>query len=73
MSRIEHHPKDDTLYSYAAGSLPAALALVVGCHLQFCPQCRSQVRSGERLGGTLMSPYLLKRCLKEQDRMSCKD
>lgn len=55
MSRIEHHPKDDTLYSYAAGSLPAALALVVGCHLQFCPQCRSQVRSGERLGGTLMS------------------
>lgn len=55
MSRIEHHPKDDTLYSYAAGSLPAALALVVGCHLQFCPQCRSQVRSGERLGGTLMA------------------
>ncbi|MEX1665348.1 ChrR family anti-sigma-E factor [Zhongshania arctica] len=55
MSRIEHHPKDDTLYSYAAGSLPAALALVVGCHLQFCPQCRSQVRSGESLGGTLMS------------------
>jgi putative transcriptional regulator len=55
MSRIEHHPKDDTLYSYAAGSLPAALALVVGCHLQFCPQCRSQVRAGESLGGTLMS------------------
>jgi putative transcriptional regulator len=55
MSGIEHHPEDDTLYSYAAGSLPAALALVVGCHLQFCPQCRSQVQTGETLGGALMT------------------
>jgi len=55
MSRIEHHPNEDTLLSYAAGSLPAALALVVGCHIQFCPHCRSQVRAGERLGGELMS------------------
>lgn len=55
MSRIEHHPNEDTLLSYAAGSLPAALALVVGCHIQFCPHCRSQVRAGESLGGELMS------------------
>jgi putative transcriptional regulator len=55
MSPIEHHPEDDTLHSYAAGALPAALALVVGCHLQFCPQCRSKVRAGESLGGLLMS------------------
>ena len=55
MSQIEHHPQDDTLFSYAAGSLPAALALVVGCHLQVCSTCRSQVRSGESLGGELMT------------------
>lgn len=55
MSRIEHHPNEDTLLSYAAGSLPAALALVVGCHIQFCPHCRSRVRAGESLGGELMS------------------
>ena len=67
MSRIEHHPNEDTLLSYAAGSLPAALALVVGCHLQFCPQCRTAVRAGESLGGELMTA-LTPKALSERAR-----
>ncbi|MGY8775610.1 ChrR family anti-sigma-E factor [Spongiibacter tropicus] len=55
MSRIEHHPSEETVYSYAAGALPAALALVVGCHLQYCPQCRALAAQGEALGGDLLA------------------
>ncbi|MFT5889223.1 MAG: putative transcriptional regulator [Zhongshania sp.] len=55
MSRIEHHPDEATITSYAAGSLPAALALVVGCHLQYCPECRNSLAVGEVLGGSLMA------------------
>ncbi|WP_373077748.1 ChrR family anti-sigma-E factor [Zhongshania sp.] len=54
MSRIEHHPNEETLLSYAAGALPAGLALVVGCHLQYCPECRVSVNAGEALGADLM-------------------
>ena len=42
---ITHHPDDSTLMSYAAGSLPAALAVVVAAHLSVCPRCREEVRS----------------------------
>ena len=55
MSRIEHHPSEETLYSYAAGALSAALALVVGCHLQYCPQCRKLAGEAEMLGGDLLA------------------
>lgn len=54
MSRIEHHPAEATLASYSAGALPAALALVVACHLEFCVGCRRQVAALEELGGGLM-------------------
>lgn len=52
---IQHHPDDSTLAAYAAGSLPAALALVVGCHLESCPRCREIVAKAEKLGGALIN------------------
>lgn len=55
MSRIEHHPSEETLYSYAAGALSASLALVVGCHLQYCGHCRKLATQGEQLGGDLLN------------------
>ncbi len=54
MNTIEHHPEDASLVSYAAGALPAALALVVGCHLEACPRCRAAVAGAESLGGALL-------------------
>ncbi len=55
MSKIVHHPTDETLYSYAAGSLPAAMALVVGCHLQNCQRCKGELARAESVGGELMA------------------
>ena len=54
MNTIHHHPEDASLASYAAGALPAALALVVGCHLEYCARCRSVVSQAEAIGGALM-------------------
>ncbi len=55
MAAIEHHPSDETVFSYTAGALPAALALVVGCHLQYCGRCRALAARGEELGGSLLA------------------
>jgi putative transcriptional regulator len=51
---ITRHPDDSTLMSYAAGSLPAALAIVVAAHVSICPRCRDEVATMELLGGTLL-------------------
>jgi putative transcriptional regulator len=48
------HLDDSTLMSFAAGSLPAALAVVAAAHLAVCPRCRDEVSMMEMLGGTLL-------------------
>ena len=52
---ITHHPDDSTLMSYAAGSLPAPLAVVAAAHLAICPRCREEVAIMEMLGGALLA------------------
>jgi putative transcriptional regulator len=49
-----HHPDDDLLLAYAAGSLDAAAALVVGAHLESCADCRRALAELEALGGDLL-------------------
>jgi putative transcriptional regulator len=51
---IARHPDDSTLLSYAAGSLPAALAVVVAAHAAVCPRCRGEVATMELMGGALL-------------------
>ncbi|MBB3048292.1 putative transcriptional regulator [Litorivivens lipolytica] len=51
---VEHHLQADTLAAYAAGSLPAAMALVVTCHTEVCASCRSELRRAEALGGHML-------------------
>lgn len=55
MSTTRHHPDDSTLVSYAAGSLPAALAVVVASHLSVCRRCPDEVAAMELLGGALLA------------------
>ena len=50
-----HHPDDSTLMSYAAGSLPDALAMVVTCHLAMCNHCHSKIADAEQIGFGLMA------------------
>ncbi|MDJ0942264.1 MAG: ChrR family anti-sigma-E factor [Kiloniellales bacterium] len=46
-----HHPSEEMLLSYAAGSMNEPLALLVATHLALCPQCRQEVAAYEMLGG----------------------
>jgi putative transcriptional regulator len=49
-----HHPGDDVLMAYAAGSLAEPFALLVATHMALCPACRKQVARHESLGGVLL-------------------
>lgn len=51
---IHHHPDDALLLDFAAGKLDPAMALIVGCHLEFCPQCYGSVVLGEAIGGAFL-------------------
>jgi putative transcriptional regulator len=62
MSRIHHHPGDDMLVAYAAGSLDEALSLMVATHAALCPVCRARIDEAEAIGGVLvedMAPMAL--------------
>jgi putative transcriptional regulator len=51
---IRHHPRDETLLAYAAGTLAPALSAVVACHLALCAKCRAETRRMEAIGGALL-------------------
>ena len=51
---MSHHPTEDTLMRYAAGTLGAGPALVVSAHLERCPECRARVHAFEAVGGALL-------------------
>ncbi|NLS01319.1 anti-sigma factor [Rhizobium sp. P38BS-XIX] len=50
-----HHPSDQTLLRYAAGTLPAGPALVVATHIGGCPACRRKVANFEAIGGAFLA------------------
>lgn len=54
MSTIRHHLDDATLISYTSGALTNAMALVVACHLEVCPECRRRAGQMEILGGQML-------------------
>lgn len=54
MTTIVHHPDTATLMSFAAGSLPEALAAVVAVHVDMCARCRHEVASLDKVGGMLL-------------------
>jgi putative transcriptional regulator len=49
-----HHPSDELLLAYAAGSCAETVSLVVATHLALCPDCRAEVAQLEALGGALL-------------------
>ncbi|WAC71736.1 ChrR family anti-sigma-E factor [Roseateles sp. SL47] len=51
---IRHHPADDLLLAYAAGSLSVGIALVTQIHLELCSSCRARVSMLEALGGVVL-------------------
>jgi putative transcriptional regulator len=51
---IRHHPRDETLLAYSAGTLVSAISALVACHLTICPRCRAEVHRMEMIGGVLL-------------------
>lgn len=51
---LRHHPSDETLMAYAAGTLSAGPRLVVAVHLGRCRRCRDAVATFEAVGGALL-------------------
>ena len=49
-----HHPPDEQLLPYVAGTADDATALLVACHLTLCPSCRDRVAHAEAVGGALL-------------------
>jgi putative transcriptional regulator len=49
-----HHPHDDLLLSYTAGSLGESWSLAIATHLALCPECRANVTVAEELGGVIL-------------------
>ncbi|GAA5442409.1 anti-sigma-E factor ChrR [Microbulbifer sp. NBRC 101763] len=52
---IRHHPDNNLLLEYAAGSLARGPSLVVAAHIQMCADCRSHYHSLNCLGGSLLN------------------
>jgi putative transcriptional regulator len=52
---IRHHLDEATLMSFAAGSLPAALAAAAAAHVAMCPRCRREVAMLESVGEALVA------------------
>jgi putative transcriptional regulator len=50
----KHHPSNEALTDFAAGTLDHARALVVASHMHFCPQCRSAVQDFQAVAGVLL-------------------
>ncbi|MDQ0395807.1 ChrR family anti-sigma-E factor [Labrys monachus] len=51
---IHHHPQDDLLLAFAAGTLAPALRLVVAAHIEGCAACRHLAGRFEAVGGILL-------------------
>ena len=52
---IEHHPTDTMLAAFAAGTLDHGQHIAIATHLVSCPQCRSFMRSMEKVGGAVLA------------------
>jgi putative transcriptional regulator len=54
-SPIRHHLDAATLMSFAAGSMPEALAAVAAAHISLCPSCARAARQMERIGSAMFA------------------
>ena len=51
---IHHHPPDELLTAFAAGTLDLGQHVAVATHLAGCSHCRTMVRAMEQVGGVVM-------------------
>lgn len=52
---IHHHPPDELLIAFAAGTLDLGQHVAIATHLTRCPRCRDAIRIMEHVGGTVLT------------------
>ncbi|BFM12873.1 ChrR family anti-sigma-E factor [Simiduia litorea] len=52
---IKHHPDDNLLVEFSAGTLAFAQSIAVSSHLHFCDHCRRRAERLNSIGANLMS------------------
>jgi putative transcriptional regulator len=50
LSNSSHHPTDDQLIEFTAGTLSMSRSLCISAHLEFCPACRQRMSTMQQLG-----------------------
>ena len=51
---IQHHPTDNILVEFAAGTLDTAQAVAVNAHMHFCTKCQQNIKKMEQTGGAML-------------------
>lgn len=51
---IQHHPPDEMLTAFAAGTLDSGQRIVIATHIAGCGRCRSFERAMQVVGGTVL-------------------
>jgi putative transcriptional regulator len=54
VTHLLHHPAEEALLAYAAGTLDDAASIMVASHMSLCPHCRKLAKTAEAVGGGLM-------------------
>jgi putative transcriptional regulator len=52
---IAHHPSDEMLAAFVAGTLDHGQHVAIATHLVSCPQCREFARAMEHVGGAMLT------------------
>lgn len=50
----KHHPDDDLLLQYTAGSVPESIALIVATHVGGCARCQAMTGGLDAIGGACL-------------------
>ena len=54
MEMTKHHPVEEQLTAFAAGSLPLSQALCISAHLEHCTHCQQKLQRLNQVGSELM-------------------
>jgi putative transcriptional regulator len=54
MAMANHHPSNDFLMEYAAGTLPVAQAACISAHMNYCDRCRRAHDQMQNIGGAML-------------------
>jgi len=55
ITSTNHHPDENMLIEFSAGTLDTAAAICVSAHLHFCSSCRAKLLRLDQVGSQLMS------------------